>query len=330
MYAAALKHMPTYLTEYRKYIRYELKKRFGESKNEYEKAKILRTLAEDPWNYRYLVERGLTETNKVVRSGAGEALLSIASRPDIVQYFRSSFPSFKKELAIYLQEVMNGDNAGLQALAANTYSISRLNFQTAYESLDFLDVAQQQLDLPRDTETYYAIEDAKEILKSGYKAEKPIPRFNHPINWDIYRSLQPGLEAVIETDRGEIILDLFEEEAPGTVVNFVQLIRNGYFNGKGFHRIVPNFVTQGGCNRGDGYGSLDYTIRTETPPLYYDGAGYVGMASAGNHTEGVQFFFTHSPTPHLDGRYTIFGRVSEGMDVVLALQQGDNMRMRLQ
>ena len=329
LYAAALKHMPSYLTEYRKYIRYELKNRFGESENKYEKAQILRTLAEDPWNYRYLIERALDETDKVVASGAAEALLSIASRPDVVTYFRGSFAAFKREYALYLKQVMEGDNMGLQALAANTYSISKLNFQTAYESLEFLDATQARLDLPRDTETFYAIEEAKAVLMDGYVAKKPIPKFNHPINWDIYRSLQPGLEAVIETDAGEIVIDLFENEAPGTVVNFVQLIRNGYYNGKGFHRIVPNFVTQGGCNRGDGYGSLDYTIRTETPPLYYDGAGYIGMASAGRHTEGVQFFFTHSPTPHLDGRYTIFGRVAEGMDVVLALQKGDKMRMRL-
>ena len=329
LYAAALKHMPPYLTEYRKYIRYELKARFSESENEYEQADILRTLGEDPWNYRYLIERALTERSKVVASGAGEALLSIASRPDIVAYFRRSFPSFKKEYGLYLAQAMEGENAGLMALAANTLAIGKLNFQTAYESLDFLDATQERLDLPRDTETFYAIEDAKKVLKNNYIAKKPVPKFNHPINWDIYRSLQPGLEAVIETDVGEIVLDLFEKEAPGTVVNFVQLIRNGYYNGKGFHRIVPNFVTQGGCNRGDGYGSLDYTIRTETPPLHYDGAGYLGMASAGRHTEGVQFFFTHSPTPHLDGRYTIFGRVTEGMDVVLALQKGDKMRMRL-
>lgn len=330
LYAAALKHMPPYLTEYRKYIRYELRNRFGESENRYEKADILRTLAVDPWNYRYLIARALEETDKVVKTGAGEALLKLASRPDIVQYMRSGFNLFKKEYAIYLQQAMEGGDAGLQAVAANTLALSQLNFQTAYESLGFLDVAQQRLDLPRDTETYYAIEDAKEVLKNGYTAQKPLPEFNHPINWDIYRSLQPGLEVVVETDRGEIIVDLFEKEAPGTVVNFVQLIRNGYYNGKGFHRIVPNFVTQGGCNRGDGYGSLDYTIRSETPPLHYDGGGYVGMASAGNHTEGVQFFFTHSPTPHLDGRYTIFGRVTEGMDVVLALQRGDEMKMRLQ
>ena len=113
------------------------------------------------------------------------------------------------------------------------------------------------------------------------------------------------------------------------MVNFVQLVRTGFYNGKRFHRVVPGFVTQGGDPGGDGYGGLDFTIRTETPPLYYDGPGYIGMASAGPHTEGVQFFFTHAAAPHLDGRYTIFGRVTEGLDAVLALRRGDDMRMRL-
>ncbi|NRA48556.1 MAG: peptidylprolyl isomerase, partial [Phaeodactylibacter sp.] len=89
--------------------------------------------------------------------------------------------------------------------------------------------------------------------------------------------------------------------------------------------VVPNFVAQGGCPRGDGYGSLDYTIRTELAPIHYDEGGYVGMASAGNHTECTQFFITHSPTLHLDGEYTIFARVSEGMDIVHDIQVGDRI-----
>jgi len=94
------------------------------------------------------------------------------------------------------------------------------------------------------------------------------------------------------------------------------LAESGFYNGKAFHRVVPNFVVQAGCPRGDGFGSLDFTIRSELAETYYDDEGYMGMASAGPHTEGTQLFITHSPTPHLDGRYTIFGKVTSGMDVV--------------
>ena len=89
---------------------------------------------------------------------------------------------------------------------------------------------------------------------------------------------------------------------------------------------MPNFVIQGGCPRGDGYGSLDYSLRSELPDVYYHEDGILGMASAGNDTEGVQFFITHSPAPHLDGRYTAFGRVLEGMDIVHNIQVGDIIR----
>jgi cyclophilin family peptidyl-prolyl cis-trans isomerase len=118
---------------------------------------------------------------------------------------------------------------------------------------------------------------------------------------------------------------LYTHQAPGTVMNFVQLARDRFYNGKNFHRVVPNFVVQGGCPRGDGYGSLDYTIRSELAPSYYNSEGCVGMASAGNHTEGTQWFITHSPTPHLDGNYTLFGRVTEGMSVVHRIQIGDEI-----
>jgi cyclophilin family peptidyl-prolyl cis-trans isomerase len=105
---------------------------------------------------------------------------------------------------------------------------------------------------------------------------------------------------------------------------FVEQAKKGYYNGKSFHRVVPNFVAQGGCPRGDGYGGLDFTLRTEVPALMrYDREGMVGLASAGLDTESVQFFITHSPAPHLDGNYTIFATVIDGMSVVHDLQVGD-------
>ena len=118
-------------------------------------------------------------------------------------------------------------------------------------------------------------------------------------------------------------MELYPQSAPGSVANFVALVADGFFNGKNFHRVVPNFVIQGGCPRGDGFGALDYSIRSEHGLHWYDGAGYLGMASAGPDTEGTQFFITHSPTPHLDGRYTIFGKVKTGLEAVDQIQPGD-------
>ncbi|MFQ5822626.1 MAG: HEAT repeat domain-containing protein [bacterium] len=133
-------------------------------------------------------------------------------------------------------------------------------------------------------------------------------------------------KALIKTNRGNIEIKLFTEQAPLTVLNFAQLTKNGFYDGLTFHRVVPNFVIQGGDPRGDSWGSPGYSIRSEFNQHPYL-RGTVGMASAGKDTEGCQFFITHSPQPHLDGRYTVFGQVTSGMDVVDAIQEGDVMEL---
>ncbi|UCF78826.1 MAG: HEAT repeat domain-containing protein [Candidatus Eiseniibacteriota bacterium] len=130
--------------------------------------------------------------------------------------------------------------------------------------------------------------------------------------------------AEIVTDRGVIVVRLLGTEAPNTVENFARLAAEGFYDGLTFHRVVPNFVIQGGCPRGDGWGGPGYTIRCEINRRHYL-SGAVGMALAGKDTGGSQFFITHSPQPHLDGRYTIFGEVVEGMDIVESIQRGDRI-----
>ena len=120
------------------------------------------------------------------------------------------------------------------------------------------------------------------------------------------------------------MIRLFGEDAPNAVQNFVKLTEQGFYNGLTFHRVVPNFVIQGGCPRGDGWGWPGYTIRCEINGKHYL-TGIVGMALAGKDTGGSQFFITHSPQPHLDGRYTIFGEVVSGMDVVDRIERGDKI-----
>lgn len=143
-------------------------------------------------------------------------------------------------------------------------------------------------------------------------------------DWHLLESINPQQCVRITTTKGEIVLVLQKEYAPFTVLNFVKLIQMGFYNGLSFHRVVPDFVIQGGDPRGDGWGGPGYTMRTEISLLNYE-EGSCGMASAGRDTEGCQFFITHVPTPHLDGRYTIFARVISGMEVVDQIQVGDNI-----
>jgi cyclophilin family peptidyl-prolyl cis-trans isomerase/HEAT repeat protein len=131
--------------------------------------------------------------------------------------------------------------------------------------------------------------------------------------------------ATLDTTKGSFTIEFLPEAAPLTVDNFVQLARRGYFNRVTFHRVVSNFVIQGGDPRGDGNGGPGYSIRCEVNEVPYERAA-VGMALSGKDTGGSQWFVTHSPQPHLDGGYTIFGRVVSGMDVVDNIARGDIIR----
>ncbi|MCL4107228.1 UNVERIFIED_CONTAM: hypothetical protein GTU68_033043 [Idotea baltica] len=108
-------------------------------------------------------------------------------------------------------------------------------------------------------------------------------------------------------------------------MNMIELVKSGFYNNKYFHRVIPNFVAQAGCPDGDGYGSLNYTIRSELNNVHYDDEGFIGFASAGLHTESTQWFITYCPTPHLDGKYSLFGKVVGGMNVVNDIEIGDKI-----
>jgi len=133
------------------------------------------------------------------------------------------------------------------------------------------------------------------------------------------------IDAVVTTDKGSFTIRLLPEDAPLTVDNFIQLAKRGYFNGITVHRVVPNFVIQDGDPRGDGNGGPGYQIRCEINEVPYE-RGAVGMALSGKDTGGSQWFVTHSPQPHLDGGYTVFGNVIAGMDVVDTIVRGDVIR----
>jgi len=151
------------------------------------------------------------------------------------------------------------------------------------------------------------------------------PPFNHPIDKARLASLKHDQQYRITTTKGEIVLMLEPSVAPGSCVAFDSLVTAGYYNGKAFHRVIPNFVAQGGCPRGDGYGGMPWTLRTEIGPQgFVEGA--VGLASAGHDTESCQFFIMLAAAPHLDGKYTRFAHVVSGMDVAKKLQVGDVMQ----
>ena len=130
--------------------------------------------------------------------------------------------------------------------------------------------------------------------------------------------------ATIETEKGDIVIELFAEDAPKTVNNFVFLSREGFYNGTTFHRVIPGFMAQGGDPTGTGTGGPGYTFEDEFSQ-HRHGTGVISMANSGPNTNGSQFFITYAPQPHLDGKHTVFGQVTKGMDVLNKLTPKDPM-----
>lgn len=152
-----------------------------------------------------------------------------------------------------------------------------------------------------------------------------------PQQWESPPEMQIDTDAEyavsMETDKGDIQLTLYPQHAPRTVNNFVFLADEGYYDGITFHRVIDNFMIQGGDPTGTGRGGPGYTFEDEFEgnPLKHE-RGVISMANAGPNTNGSQFFITHSPQPHLNGKHTVFGEVIEGQDVVDQIQQGDAIR----
>lgn len=186
---------------------------------------------------------------------------------------------------------------------------------------------EQELEQPDRSVVVAAAAALKEITNEDYadRVKTDFEPLYTDFDFKYLRAVPETIRVKMETIRGDVIMDLYKDAAPFTVMSFLKLAtQRGFYRGLSFHRVVPTFVVQGGDPRGDGWGGAGYSIRSEFSPLTYE-RGTMGIASAGKDTEGSQFFITQSPQPHLDGRYTIFGKVVSGSDVVDKIQIDDHI-----
>ncbi|MEM7035529.1 MAG: peptidylprolyl isomerase [Bacteroidota bacterium] len=250
---------------------------------------------------------------------AGVAMQALSS---LFTQFPAKRGEEKRQRADFLSECSLSEDIAVLAQMATL--LRDPQFEGVYTDTVALKSAITRLKMPRDVEIVHELE--KTIAKIRGEENPTLTPVGDVtrINWELVQTIPATQKAIIETSEGKITWQLYVEKAPHTVSNFVQLARDGFYDGKSFHRVVPNFVAQGGCPRGDGWGSTDGMIRSEWPEWHYE-AGSVGMASAGKDTESCQWFITHGKTPHLDGRYTIFAEVTEGMDVVKRLGVGSSI-----
>jgi len=139
------------------------------------------------------------------------------------------------------------------------------------------------------------------------------------------KAAEPLPQVTLQTSKGNIVLELAEDDAPNTVANFISLAEKGFYDGGTFHRVIPNFMIQGGDPTGTGRGGPGYVIADEFSPRLRHERGVISMANAGPNTGGSQFFITHVATSWLDGKHAVFGKVTSGLEVVDAIRQGDKM-----
>ena len=324
MNGAVLAHTALYFTKSKVAFTSRIRKNMKDASSPYAKAAYLTAMSRDPYNYALISQLYTQEKDQIVKVAAIEGLGNILKNPLFFKAFGNGFGKVKAEILNTLAAAITSKDVGQIAAASIILKEPSLSWKEWLKDLTFMKEVAAKLKLPQEIESYNELNACIAFLE-GKEYKFKTPEYNHPIDWTLLSTIGDSSIAAIKTSQGLIRVKLFKQLAPATVTNFVDLINKKYYNGKVFHRVVPNFVIQTGCPRGDGYGSLDYSIRSELPQVYYDGEGYIGMASAGNHTENTQWFITHSATPHLDGNYTLFGKVVEGMEVVHKIQQGDKI-----
>lgn len=292
--------------------------------DDYIKADVISALSEDARNYDYLIEY-FPDASLVEKTKIAEGLGKILKSDQFNRQLGTRANSAKSAIASFIQNEVGSNNAGVIAALSGILGDNEIDFSSEFQDLSFINESLQKLKMPEDLETINMLREAQAKLRGEASPEPLVSENVKPLNWELFDQYSSRPRVKIFTTKGEILLEMYKNEAPGSVLNFIELTKSGFYNNKFFHRVVPNFVIQAGCPRGDGYGSLDYTIRSELFESHYDDEGYIGYASAGKHTESTQWFITHSPTPHLDGNYSIFGKVVSGMDVVHQIEVGDKI-----
>lgn len=283
--------------------------------NAYAKAELIKKLKSGNSDIlAFLNEQCSDTTPACLRTQAAQSFFELSkpiknTNKEIIQQFA-------------LKCIASGDAALLSlvstAMQDSIATVSENNLLTR------LAIAKTKLLLPRDMETLADIDKTLAHF-TGEKFVKPKPPYNHAPDWKKIAALPDTVKIKLTTNKGIIIMNFLTDKAPCSVYNITKLVDEGFYNGKFFHRVVPDFVIQGGCPRGDGWGALNWTQRSEFSNELKYTRGTVGLASSGEDTEGVQFFITHCATPHLEGRYTIIGYVTDGMETVDKIAVGDSM-----
>ncbi|NOT36354.1 MAG: hypothetical protein HOP11_03125 [Saprospiraceae bacterium] len=325
IYKALIRITPAYKTLTRDAVYAQLIKDIQNASNEYSKAAYISALENSPRYLQYILQLAEKEKSHVVINNITTTLQKMHQHPSFPFLYPGPKNYVYYSTTAFLSNQIKKHDVGSLAIIAEWFRNEKGPLVKFFKPDSSLKYAQSLLSLPRDIETYNEIENTISQIKK-VKFQPKVIEYNTPISWTQLVQLKDTIAAEINTEKGKIEIELYSKIAPASVANFLKLIQQNYFNNKIIHRVVPNFVIQIGCPRGDGYGSLDYSLRTEvSTELNYMQEGVIGMANAGPDTECNQFFITYSPTPHLDGKYSVFGKMNKGMDIMNQIIQGDKI-----
>ena len=325
LFDAILKVLPYYYTKTKNATRWQLTQALAKETNPKAQGAYLKALGNDPENYKFIMDYIDKSEDPVLKTAGMEALSDLIAHRDFYSVYQNTARVNRRKILNYFKAQMEAGDEGVVGAVANAIANPDSGLKELIDSTGFLQQAKEKLQVPGQIESIHAVEKAIAHMRGVTQPELTKTNLFKKVNWSVISKMGNKVKAIVKTNRGNFTINLLTEDAPISVINFIELSNSNYYDGKIFHRVVPNFVAQTGSPRGDNYGGADYVISSEFSPISYDDEGYVGMASAGPHTESTQWFVTHSPTPHLDGKYTIFGKVVDGMDVVHKLQKGDEV-----
>ncbi len=321
---AALRHLPAYYVLTRSGLRYRLYQWYRKETRPFIRREIVRAMAYAPQLYTALAEIALKDDHPAVRTQSMQSLRTLFESDLLDATYGAAAYRIRRHIWRKLQQIFRSEDPGLLAEGIPILQSKKFDFAANKEQLLFLDSLQKRLPLPAAIETYNIMEEVlSQLFERRPHYIKPHPKTD--IDWSAFDALADTIAVEVRTQRGVFGLQLFKKQAPFTVLHFVSLMKDKFFEGKVFHRVVDGFVVQDGCPRGDGYGALDYTIPSDLKNALYDDSGILGMASAGKDTECTQWFVTQSPAPFLDWRYTAFGKVDTNPEVVYHIRPGDTI-----
>jgi cyclophilin family peptidyl-prolyl cis-trans isomerase/HEAT repeat protein len=305
----------------------EIKSGFEATGNIYEKSALLEALAFDFNNFEYLKTTAFETEQEILSTASVSAISEMRYSPNFNVYSKknkSKNTKIEAEFAEFFKKAILSGDIAMMSVAASTIRDENFNYRELYENTYFVKQAMNKCILPRDIEAYLELVKTNEYLNGKDPSfVMPETEFKTP-DFEFIKCIPPNQKVEFITNAGTFVMQLNVNETPVSVGTFLELVKSGFYEGKKIHRVVADFVIQDGCPRGDGWGSPGFSIRSEFWPAEYS-EGSIGLASAGKDTESSQWFVTHSPTPHLNGRYTIIGNVVEGMETIHKIQIGDSI-----